>query len=66
MESSILKISNGGRQFQRNCSYCGKTGHLRANCFAFKKYIEDAKNKMEESNNIIASENTIVTEEEGR
>lgn len=34
-ESTILTISNGKRQFQRNCSYCGKAGHLRAN-WAFK------------------------------
>lgn len=62
-ESSILKISSGRRQFQRDCNFCGKPGHLRANCFAFKKYVENGKNKPEESLEPIASVN-VVTEED--
>jgi len=42
-ENSILKISNGRRQFHGNCTYCQKFGHIRANCFAYKKNLENAK-----------------------
>lgn len=64
-QSSILKISTGGR----NCNYCQKPGHLRANCFAYKKYLEDASNhhpKSTEIRNLKTTEaaNAIVAEED--
>lgn len=68
-ENSIFKISNGRRQFQGNCTYCQKFGHVRASCFAYKKYLENAKNrypKSEEPENLKATEsaNAIEAEED--
>lgn len=65
-ENSILKVSNDGRSFQRNCNYCGKVGHLRAHCFAYKNYLEEAKNhypKTELKNPTTESTNAIIAED---
>ncbi len=70
-ETSILKISNGRRQFQGSCTYCQKFGHVRAHCFAYKKYLENAKNhyrESEEPENLKTTEsaNAIVVEEDDK